>query len=150
MKNKGCAKSWGANKVHYGRCASGVFSKARRLLPCRPPVFTSQRKVWSPLKSQGKYWKCSVNYKVMCMYQWGEVYVIKTWRFLGEVTDWYQMSFDQENCNSAPSWWLHQQQTWVDCLSTTNLELLTKNRASRVGRSWSSSCHAVEHNNKLR
>ena len=24
MKNKGYAKFWGANKVHYGRCASGV------------------------------------------------------------------------------------------------------------------------------
>ena len=36
MKNKGCAKFWGANKVHYGICASGVFGKASRLLPCSP------------------------------------------------------------------------------------------------------------------
>ena len=25
MKNKGYAKFWGANKVHYGKCASGVL-----------------------------------------------------------------------------------------------------------------------------
>ena len=37
MKNKGCAKFWGANKVHYGRCASGEFGKAGRLLPSHPP-----------------------------------------------------------------------------------------------------------------
>ena len=27
MKNKGYAKCWGANKVHYGRCASGLCGK---------------------------------------------------------------------------------------------------------------------------
>jgi len=26
MKNKGYAKFWGANKVYYGRCASGVWA----------------------------------------------------------------------------------------------------------------------------
>ena len=25
MKNKGYTKFWGANEVHYGRCARGVF-----------------------------------------------------------------------------------------------------------------------------
>ena len=25
MKNKGYAKFWGANEVHYGRCASGEY-----------------------------------------------------------------------------------------------------------------------------
>ena len=30
MKNKGCAKFWGANKVHYGRCASGVSLHQQR------------------------------------------------------------------------------------------------------------------------
>ena len=25
MKNKGYARFWGANKVHYGRCAGGVY-----------------------------------------------------------------------------------------------------------------------------
>ena len=28
MKNKGYAKFCGANKVHYGRCASGVLPQA--------------------------------------------------------------------------------------------------------------------------
>ena len=25
MKNKGYAKFWGANDLHYGRCASGAY-----------------------------------------------------------------------------------------------------------------------------
>ena len=26
MKNRGYAKFWGANKVHYGKCGSGILS----------------------------------------------------------------------------------------------------------------------------
>ena len=31
MKNKGYAKCWAANKVHYGRCASGEYCSKHSL-----------------------------------------------------------------------------------------------------------------------
>ena len=33
IENNAYAKFWGANKVHYGRCASGVY-EVRRPMPC--------------------------------------------------------------------------------------------------------------------
>ena len=39
MKNKGYAKFWWANKVHYGKCASGVYYF------CGIPVFISGEEI---------------------------------------------------------------------------------------------------------
>ena len=37
MKNKGYAKFWGANKVHLGRCASGVLVSTSMYFPVPDP-----------------------------------------------------------------------------------------------------------------
>ena len=115
---------------HLGKCQNLVclMQQSYRIMKCSIHL---PKKGLVTLKTQGKYWKWSVNYKVTCVYQWGEVYgmLIKREDFWGRWLIDIKKTFDQEDCNSAPSWWLHQQQTWVDCLSTTNLELLTrKNR----------------------
>ena len=39
MKNKGYAKFWWANKVHYGKCESGVYYF------CGIPLFISEEEI---------------------------------------------------------------------------------------------------------
>ena len=73
MKNKGYAKFWAANKVHYGRCASGVLRsfpscpfRASPLSPGFPSCHRPRVTEWGVVRNEKVALAVYVIYRLQC------------------------------------------------------------------------------------